>query len=208
MNVLSMTRNGTIVAQRDGELLLIYSHVSPFSLNGALTIDDDRNSDHITASDLSDLHLIPEEPHPSEVPKPWPAVFGDLRKWLLDPRLASLDTPSFKGKTWMGGGVLVLSVYSPRAEQDSRMYRNRSWAHVDRYCLITQYPKAINRLLREMTIYISPSTFMDKDNFYRDVAIVMDKAEKSGEDLDGILSAGIARAEEIVNSYAGAGFLM
>jgi uncharacterized Fe-S cluster-containing protein len=108
----------------------------------------------------------------------------------------------------MGGGVLVLSVYSPRAEQDSRMYRNRSWAHVDRYCLITQYPKAINRLLREMTIYISPSTFMDKDNFYRDVAIVMDKAEKSGEDLDGILSAGIARAEEIVNSYAGAGFLM
>jgi hypothetical protein len=155
----------------------------------------------ITEADLANLRLSPMQNPAKKRPKSWPEVFVTLRQWAANKDLAGLDSPDFTGSTWVGGGVFVMSAHSPRATQDVRGYRNISWAHQDRFGLITLFPKAIESLLKRMRGEVSPSSFMDKDFFYTEVAKRMAVAEQQGEGLHGVLLAGVERAYELVQEH-------
>lgn len=209
IDLLAVTPKGTVVARRGGELLLLHSGVS--SVKNRVTNIEEWN--RITETDLTNLKLSPpddflegkamkEAPmsrRPPKAPMSWPDVFASLRSWATKDDCAGLDTPDFKGSTWMGGGVYVVSTYSPRAEQDARAYRNRSWAHVDRFCFITRFPKAVDSLLKKLRDQVTRGLSMDKDYFYTEVTQSMAAAENHGEGLSGVLLAGIDRAEAIVS---------
>lgn len=64
--------------------------------------------------------------------------------------------------------------------------------------MITRFPKAIDWLLKTMRSEVSPSSFMDKDRFYVEVAMSMATAEARGDNLLGVLLAGIDKAQELV----------
>jgi hypothetical protein len=64
--------------------------------------------------------------------------------------------------------------------------------------MITRFPKAIDWLLKTMRSEVSPSSFMDKERFYAEVAMSMVAAEARGDGFLGVLSAGIDKAQELV----------
>jgi hypothetical protein len=197
LELLSLTPHGTLIAKRGGELLLIQTDMSERD-SGVGYLAEGQRADRITEAELANLKLYPRVPPSEKTTKIWPNVFATLRQQASNENLAKLDSPDFLGSTWSGGGVRVFSAHSPRAQQDSRAYRNLSWAHSDRFCMITRFPKAIDWLLKTMKSEVMTSSFMDKDRFYTEVATSMAAAEACGEDLLGVLSAGIDKAQELV----------
>jgi hypothetical protein len=201
LEIHGLTPQGTLIARRAGELLLIQTDMRERDI-GAGYVVEDQQAERITEAELANLRLYPRlvpRVSPSEkTSKSWPDVFATLRLLASNENLAKLDSPDFSGSTWSGGGVRVFSAHSPRAQQDVRAYRNMSWAHSDRFCMITRFPKAIDWLLKTMRSEVMPRLFMDKDRFYVEVAMSMAAAEAFGEGLLGILLAGIDKAQELV----------
>jgi len=197
LDLLGLTPQGTLIVRRGGELLLIQTDMRVRDSDLGY-IANCQQADRITEAELANLKLYPRV-SPSEKPsKIWPNVFATLRQQASNKNIAKLDSPDFLGSTWSGAGVRVFSAHSPRAQQDSRAYRNLTYAHSDRFCMITRFPKAIDWLLKTMTVEVSPSSFMDKERFYVEVAMSMAAAEACGVGLLGVLSVGIDRAEEFV----------
>lgn len=197
LDLLGLTPQGTLIARRGGELLLIQTDIRVHD-SGTEYVAEDQQAERITEAELANLKLYPRVAPSEKTSKNWPNVFATLRQLASNENLAQVDSPDFFGSTWSGAGVRVFSAHSPRAQQDSRAYRNRSYAHSDRFCMITRFPKAIDWLLKTMRSEVSPSSFMDKDRFYVEVAMSMATAEARGDNLLGVLLAGIDKAQELV----------
>jgi len=197
MDLLGLTPQGTLIARRGGELLLIQTDMRVGDGDAGF-IAEGQQADRITEAELANLKLYPRDAPSEKTPKIWPNVFATLRQQASNENLAKLDSPDFLGSILSGAGVFVISAHSSRAQQDSRAYRNRSYAHSDRFCMITRFPKAIDWLLKKMESEVSPSSFMDKERFYGEVAMSMAAAEAYGDGLLGVLSAGIDKAQELV----------
>jgi WD40 repeat protein len=200
LDLFTVTPLGTLIARRGGELLLIHTGTRMYN-SDATHADRGSRVNCITDADLENLRLSPLENPAKKAPKSWPEVFALLRQWAANKDLAGLDSPDFTGSTWVGGGVLVMSAHSPRAAQDVKGYRNISWAHQDRFSVITLFPKAIESLLKRMRGEVSPHSFMDKNRFYTQVAKSMATAEQQGGGLHSVLLAGVERAHELVQEH-------
>lgn len=165
---ISITSQGVLISRRGNELLLIDTAglMSKTEINSL-----GLSSNKITDIDLLNLRLTSRERGTVTILNSVPEeVFSALHEWASNSVLARLDSSDFKGSTWIGVGVFVLSAYSPRAEQEVRRYRNNLRAHHDRFGVISHFAKAINSLNKKMRHEIRPRLLMDKDLFYTEVA--------------------------------------
>jgi WD40 repeat protein len=197
VELIEISGKGIFIARRSGELLLIQTGESIISSH-LTNFGKANNLNFIFDEEMVNLQFSLDEQPTENNQMTLADVFETIRKWVSNFDLARLDTPNFKGKTWVGGDVFVISAFNPRAAQEVRRYQNSSYAHQDRFGLITCFPKAVDLLLKKFRDEVSPHLYMDKDHFYTEVAQSIAEAEKRGEDLSGVLFAGVERAQELV----------
>jgi hypothetical protein len=104
------------------------------------------------------------------------ARFEGLAEVLKDPKFEDLDSKPFKGRTWRGADMVVIS----NDAETRDLYKNYSkehWSQAGDFVLATRFPKAVDRMLRKMRDVVQPHQFMHKDDFYPEVARAIARCE-------------------------------
>ena len=102
--------------------------------------------------------------------------FEELAELLKTDYFARRDRLPFKGSTWRGADLIVIS-NDPETVDLYKNHHQLHWANAGDFVLKTAFSRAIDKMLREFRDVIKPHAFMNKHDFYPEIARAIARTE-------------------------------